>query len=200
MNGWWISMNRQILSLTLTLLILFSACEIVITACIGSQAHPPYQSPVPSSTPAPNPPLSISITRVLLVPDHPQYLEWDVANTGNADVFVAPVALFFKPTTGNPGWVWLHSTAAADASSYGIADARNAYDSIGHKSIIFPGNSTNGGFNTICALAGHNYRVFSGSVVPADAKWAVYNAFIWHTGGKSVPLYQNSTMHYATLR
>jgi len=192
-------MKRQILSLMLTLLILFSACEIVITACIGSQAHPPYQSPVPSSTPTPSPRLSISITRVLLVPGHPQYLEWDIANTGNTDVFIAPVALFFKPTTSNPGWVWLHNIADA-RNAYGIADARNAYDSIGYKSIVFPGNFTNGGFNRICALAGHNYRVFSGSVVPADAKWAVYNALIWHTGGSRVPLYQNSTMHYATLR
>jgi len=191
-------MKRQIVSLTLTLLILFSACEIVITACISSQAHPSYQSPVPSSTPTPSPLLSVSITRVLLAHGHPQYLEWDVANTGNADVFVAPIALFFKPTTGNHGWVWVHSPD--DTSSYGIADARNAYDSTGHKSIVFPANSTNGGFNTICALAGHNYRVFSGPVVPADAKWAVYNAFIWHTGGKRVPLYQSSTMHYATLR
>jgi hypothetical protein len=104
-------------------------------------------------------------------------------------VVIAPVALFFKPTTGNPGWVWL-----------GIADARYAYDSMGHKSIIFPGNSTNGGFNRISALAGHNYRIFSGSVVPADAKWAVYNALIWHTEGSRVPLYNNSTTHYATLR
>ena len=192
-------MKRQILSLTLTLLILFSTCEIVITACIGSQAHPPYQSPVPSSAPTSSPPLSISITRVLLVPGHPHYLEWDIANTGNADVFIAPVALFFKPTTSNPGWVWLFSIADA-RNPYGIADARNAYDSRGYKSIVSPGNSTNGGFNNICALAGHNYRVFSGSVVPANAKWAVYNALIWHTGGSGVPIYQNSTTHYATLR
>jgi len=192
-------MKRKILSLTLTLLILFSACEIVITACIGSQAHPSYQSPVASSTPTPNPPLSISITRVLLLPHHPQYLEWDIANTGNADVFIAPIALFFKPTTGNPGGALLYNIANF-SNAYGIADARNAYDSTGHKSIVFPANSTNGGFNTICALAGHNYRVFSGPVVPANAKWAVYNAFIWHTDGKRVPLYQNSAMHYARLR
>ena len=192
-------MKRQILSLTLTLLILFSACEIAITACISSQAHPPYQSPVPSSAPTSSPPLSISITRVLLVPGHPHYLEWDIANTGNADVFIAPVALFFKPTTSNPGWVWLHNIADA-RNQLGIADAHNAYDSTGHKSIVFPGNSTNGGFNRIRALAGHNYRVFSGSVVPADAKWAVYNALIWYTGASGVPLYQNSTTHFATLR
>ena len=191
-------MKRQILSLTLTLLILFSASEIVITACIGSQAHPPYQSPVPSSTPTPNPTQSISMTRVLLVPNHRQYLEWDIANAGNADVFIAPVALFFKPTSSNPGWVWIHNIAASNG--YGLADARNAYDSTGHNSIVVPGNSTNGGFNRIYALAGHNYRVFSGPVVPADAKWAVYNAFIWHMGEKRVPLYQNNTTHYATLR
>ena len=190
-------MKRQILSLTLTILILFSACEIVLTACIGSQAPPPYQSPVPS--PTPTTPVSISITRVLLVPGHPQYLEWDISNTGNADVFIAPVALFFKPTTSNPGWVWLYRIADP-RNEYGIADPRKAYDLIGHESIVFPGNSTNGGFNGICALAGHNYRVFSGPVVPADAKWAVYNALIWHTGGIRVPLYQNSKMHYATLR
>ena len=192
-------MKRQIVSLTLTLLILFSACEIVNTASIGSQAHPPHQSPDPSSAQTSSPPLSISITRVLLVPGHPHYLEWDIANTGNTDVFIAPVALFFKPTTSNPGWVWLHNIADA-RNQLGIADARNAYDSTGHKSIVFPGNSTNGGFNRIHALAGHNYRVFSGSVVPADAKWAVYNALIWHTGASGVPLYQNSTTHFAALR
>jgi len=192
-------MKRQIVSLTLTLLILFSACEIVITACIGSQAHPSYQSPVPSSTPTPSPLLSVSITRVLLAHGHPQYLEWDIANIGNADVFVAPIALFFKPTTGNPGGALLYNIANF-SNAYGIADARNAYDSTGHKSIVFPGNSTNGGFNRIRALAGHNYRVFSGSVVPADAKWAVYNALIWYTGASGVPLYQNSTTHFATLR
>ena len=173
----------------LTLLILFSAREIVITTCFGSQVHPLYPAPVHSSTATSSLPLSISITSVHLVPGHPQYLEWDIANTDNADVFIAPIALFFKSTTGNPGWDWLHN----------IADARYAYDSMGCKSIVFPGNSTNGGFNNICALAGHNYRVFSGSVVPADAKWAAYNAFIWHTGEIRVPLY-NYTTHYAMLR
>jgi hypothetical protein len=56
-----------------------------------------------------------------------------------------------------------------------------------------------GGYGWFNAVMGHTYKVYSGPVVPADAKWAVYNAQLYYNGGFQGWLYP-SGVHYATLR
>ena len=39
---------------------------------------------------------SLSITTLRLAPNHPQYFEWDIANTGTTDAWVASVCDFLQ--------------------------------------------------------------------------------------------------------
>jgi thermitase len=133
----------------------------------------------------PIPPPSLSITSVHVVPGYAQYLEWDVANTGSADAWVAPTAMLYKPTATAPYYARL-----------GDAVAFYAYDSTtGTMTTVYP-YAGNGWFNV---EAGHTYRVFSGPVVPSDTKWAVYNAQLYYAGAFHGWLY-TSGVHYSTLR
>jgi subtilisin family serine protease len=133
----------------------------------------------------PIPPLSLSITSVHVVPGYAQYLEWDVANTGSADAWVAPNAILYKPTAIAPYYAQL-----GDALTF------YAYDStIDSMMNVYP-YGENGWFNV---QPGHTYRVFSGPVVPSDAKWAVYNAQLYYAGAFHGWLY-TSGVHYSTLR
>jgi hypothetical protein len=145
----------------------------------------PDATPTPTPTPTPPPtPVPLSITSVQMVPGYPQYLEWDLSNTGNIDVFTAPNSQFYKPIATAPGYAKL-----------GSATVLYAYDSTTKSMITVYQYGGNGWFN---ALAGHNYRVFSGPVVPADAKWAIYNAQLFYNGAFQGSLY--SDLHYSVLQ
>jgi thermitase len=132
----------------------------------------------------PTPPPSLSITNVHVVPRYPQYLEWDIANTGNADAWVAPNAVLYKPSATVPYYTQL-----------GDAVTSYAYDATTGSMTVY----AYGGYGWFNAVAGHTYRVFSGPVVPADAKWAVYNAQLYYNGAFRGWLY-TSGVHYSTLR
>jgi hypothetical protein len=72
---------------------------------VQSDATPtsiPTPTPTPTPTPAP-----LSITSVQMVSGYPQYLEWDISNNGNVDVFAAPNAQFYKPIAAAPGYAQL---------------------------------------------------------------------------------------------
>lgn len=133
--------------------------------------------------PAPTP--SLSISNVRLVPSHVQYLEWDIANIGDVDVFVTSDAFFYKPINKSPYYAKL-----------GAATLSSAYDSTTR-------NTTSiyryGGYSWFNALPRHTYRVFSGPTVPVDAKWAVYNAQLYYNGALRGRLYTDR-VHYSTLR
>ncbi len=127
---------------------------------------------------------ALAITAVRVLPGYPQYLEWTISNTGNTDTFVTPNAIFYKPTTITPYYAKL-----------GTATALYAYDSSMGSLITVYLYAGYGWFN---AINRHTYRIFSGSVVPGDAKWAVYNVNTYCNGKFSGWLYQS--LKYATLR
>ena len=128
------------------------------------------------------PPLSITALR--LAPNHPQYFEWDITNTGTSDAWIAPFAIFYKQTAA-PGY-------ARD----GDAVARYVYDDTA-------GNWTAvhhySGYDWFNALAGHTYHVYSDPVVPEGAKWTVYNVQLYYEGAFHGWLYPDWDK-YATLR
>ncbi len=133
----------------------------------------------------PTPPPSPSIPSVHVVPGYAQYLEWDIANTGSADAWVAPDAMLYKPSATAPYYAQL-----GDAVTF------YAYDSTaGGMGPVYP----YAGYGWFNAVAGHTYRVFSGPVVPADPQWAVYNAQLYCNGAAQGWLY-TSGVHYSTLR
>ncbi len=145
----------------------------------------PTPTPEPLPTPEPTPAPSLTITRLQIVPNHTQYLEWDLTNTGDVDVFVAPYALLYKPTAMAPGYV-----------KVGNATALSAYDSSTGSSTPV---SFYAGYGWFTALAGHTYRIYSGPVVPSDAKWAQYNARLYYNGALRGWLYPSGG-YYFTLR
>jgi subtilisin family serine protease len=133
----------------------------------------------------PTPPPALSVTGVRVVPGYAQYLEWDIVNAGGADAWVAPKAMLYRPSATAPYYAQL-----------GDAVTVYAYDATTDSwTTVYP----YGGYGWFDVRAGHAYRVFSGPVVPADAKWAVYNAQLYYNGGFQGWLYV-SGVHYSTLR
>jgi hypothetical protein len=124
---------------------------------------------------------SISITIVQLVPVAPQYLEWDITNTGTADAWVAPSAKLYLQTETPPGYA-LDGTATGhyvnNATTFTIPYA---------------------GLGWVHILPGQTYRIYSQAVVPSDAKWALYNADTFYNGDFHGLLYPNWDK-YVTLR
>ena len=141
--------------------------------------------PKPRSSPTLISAPSLSITALRLAPNHPQYFEWDIANTGTADAWVAPYAIFYKQTATAPGH-------ARD----GDAVARYVYDdTAGNWTAVHYYN----GYEWFNALAGHTYHVYSDPTVPEGAKWTVYNVQLYYDGAFHGWLYPDWDK-YATLR
>jgi subtilisin family serine protease len=130
-------------------------------------------------------PPTLSITNVRLVPSHVQYLEWDIANIGDVDVFVTPDAFFYKPINKAPYYARLGAATLSYAYDSTTRDMTPVY--------------RYGGYSWFNALPRHTYRVFSGPIVPVDAKWAAYNAQLYYNGALQGRLYADK-VHYSTLR
>jgi hypothetical protein len=120
-----------------------------------------------------------------LAPRHPQYFEWGITNTGTADAWIAPYAIFYKQTAAAPG----HARDGDAVARYAHDDTTGNWTTAYHS----------GGYDWFNTLAGHTYRFYSGPVVPTDAKWAVYNAQLYYDGTFHGWLLTNWDK-YATLR
>ena len=135
--------------------------------------------PTPAATP------SLSITNVRLMPSHAQYIESDIANIGDVDAYIAPEAFFYKPINKAPYYTRLGGAVLYYAYDSTTRDMTTVY--------------RYGGYSWFNALPRHTYRVLSGPTVPADAKWAVYNAQLYYNGALRGRLYTDR-VHYSTLR
>jgi len=136
-------------------------------------------SPTPTSAP------SLSITTLRLAPNHPQYFEWDIANTGTSDAWVAPYAIFYEQTATAPG----HARDGDAVARYVYDDTTGNWTAVHHYN----------GYDWFNALAGHAYHVYSDPVVPEGAKWTVYNVQLYYEGAFHGWLYPDWDK-YATLR
>jgi len=127
---------------------------------------------------------SLSITTLRLAPDHPQYFEWDIANTGTTDAWVAPYAIFYKQTATAPGHARVGDATARYAHDDTAGNWATAYNS--------------GGYDWFNTLPGHTYHFYSSPMVREDTKWAVYNARLYYNEAFHGWFY--SSWPYATLR
>ncbi len=136
------------------------------------------------SSPTPNSAPSLSITALRLAPNHPQYFEWDIANTGTTDAWVAPYAILYKQTARAPGHARDGDAVARYAHDDTAGSWATAYNS--------------GGYDWFNTLPGHTYHFYSSPVVREDTKWAVYNARLYYNEVSHGWFY--SSWPYATLR
>jgi hypothetical protein len=136
------------------------------------QYYPPKHAPSLSS--------SAYVTNVRLVPDAPRYLMWDVTNTGNIDIWVAPYAKFYKQNTA------LGYAAGAVTIGYYTYNGDAVATTLKYN-----------GLGWVKVPAGKSITVFSPGVVPLDAKWAVYNAYVYDSAFNGW-LYNDTA--YSTMR
>ena len=124
---------------------------------------------------------SLSVTNARLVPNTARDFEWNITNSGTADAWVAPYANFYKPT------------AASGYAKIGNATVFQAWD--GHTSVpVFPYKT----LNWLLVPAGRSITAYSRTVVPSDAKWALFNVNTYYNGGFQGWLYP-SWDKYVTL-
>lgn len=121
----------------------------------------------PVSTPTPTPIRFLSITNARLVPNYARYFEWDITNTGTADAWVAPDAMFYKPIANDQGYA-----KAGGATAFYVWDGHTFVQAISYR-----------GRNWLRVPAGRSVLVHSQAVAPADAKWTFYNANTYSNGG-----------------
>lgn len=95
---------------------------------------------------------------------HPNYLQWRVENTGDADAWVAPYAVFYQHTSMPPGYVKGDSAIGY----YRNDTSYNATHYAGYGWVDVPPNTA--------------ITVYSEAVVPADVKWIAYNAQLYTNG------------------
>jgi peptidoglycan/xylan/chitin deacetylase (PgdA/CDA1 family) len=115
-------------------------------------------SAFPSST------LAISISSVQLVDNHPNYLQWRISNTGDADAWIAPYAVFYLHIAKPPGYI---------KGSSAIGYYRN---DTGGNVIQY------GGYGWVNVLPNTSITVYSEAVVPVNVKWVSYNALLYNKG------------------
>jgi peptidoglycan/xylan/chitin deacetylase (PgdA/CDA1 family) len=121
---------------------------------VGTFATPTHPSPAPVA----------SISSVQLVNGHPNYLQWQVDNTGDADAWVAPYAIFYQKTSTPLGYV-------------------EANSAIGYYRTDTAGDAVNyAGYGWIDVLPHSATTVYSEAVVPANVKWVEYNAQLYSNG------------------
>ena len=125
----------------------------------------------------------VTITTVRAVPQHPAYLEWDITNTGNGDSWIARHAALYSQSPTPP-----HTSLDAHAI------ATHAYDIT---DVNFTSVYAYRDLGWLHLQSGHTYRIFSGPVIPPDAKWVVYNAQMYYDGAICGALYSSSP--YTTI-
>jgi len=129
----------------------------LILPTIGVFATPTHPSPTPT----------VSISSVRPVDLHPNYLQWYVNNTGDADVWVAPYAVFYQRTATPSGYI-------------------NGGEAVGYYRNDTGGNLIQyGGYGWADVLPNTSITIYSEAVIPINVTLVAYNAW----------LYYNETFH-----
>jgi len=124
----------------------------LILPTIGVFATPTHSSPTPT----------ISISSVRPVDSHPNYLQWYVNNTGDADVWVAPYAVLYQRIATPSGHI-----KGGEAVGYYRNDT-------GGNLIKY------GGYGWADVLPNTSIMIYSEAVVPINVTLIVYNAWLYY--------------------
>jgi len=122
----------------------------LILPTIGVYATPTHPSPTPT----------VSITSVRRVDLHPNYLQWYINNTGGANVWVAPYAVFYQRTTTPSG-----NIKSGEAVGYYRNDT-------GGNLIQY------GGYGWADVMPNTSITIYSEAVVPNNVTLVAYNAWL----------------------
>jgi peptidoglycan/xylan/chitin deacetylase (PgdA/CDA1 family) len=106
----------------------------------------------------------VSVSGVRPEDGHPNYLQWYVNNTGDADVWVAPYSVFYQRTASPPGYI-----KSAEAVGYYRNDT-------GGNLVQY------GGYGWADVLSNTSVTIYSEATVPIDVTRVVYNAWLYHNG------------------
>jgi hypothetical protein len=113
------------------------AVALFTTTC-GLASKLAQSSPVDRSTVSSSPD-SVAITKVARVAGN--FLEWDVNNTGTADVWVAPYATFYMPTSTDPFYAKIIFTGSMyfeDRLVGILSDRGSTIAHLGYAGFVFP--------------------------------------------------------------
>ena len=109
----------------------------------------------------------VTLSDVKRVPGHPECVQWKVTNNVNGtDVWVAPVASFY---------------AQPPSPLYYANDgvAVSAYESNATGVQVTPQYA---GYGWVHVSSNASVMAYSGAVVPSDAQWMLYNAWLYYNG------------------
>ncbi len=134
---------------------------------------------------------SIDITKVARVGEN--FLEWDIANNGESNVWVAPYAQVYMQTAIAP----YYEKIMPKIDPVFINDAY-------HWSLCCAGSANGYSGRWVNVPAYGVTRVYSQGELPPCAKWVVYNALVYHNGNTStlypVDKYTNVDIGYNDAR
>ena len=154
-------MRRQVISLFLMLLILISVGGAVSIVGAASHVTPTQQA-------------GVEVTKVARVGGN--FLEWDIANLGLSEVWVAPCADIYMPIPTAP-----YFSKIDIMGSMGQSLGGEQYTIVGI--ITDQGFSYSyGGFGWMNVPAGGSVKFYSHGVVPLYARWVGYNVQVYSDG------------------
>ena len=109
---------------------------------------------------------SVAITKVARVAGN--FLEWDLNNTGTADVWVAPYATFYMPIGTAPFYAKIIFTGSMYFEDRLVGILSDRGSTVAYE-----------GYGWVRIPAGESARIYSQGVVPLYAKWALYNVLVY---------------------
>ena len=121
---------------------------------------------------------------VQLAQQHQKYFQWDVTNNGNTDTWVAPYATLYTPASKPP----YYSKGGSAITGFRYLDGGTIHNTVKHA-----------GLGWVHLGAGKTVSVYSQGRVPTNAKWSVYNVYVYHTKDSRGWLYPRWDQ-YAQLR
>jgi hypothetical protein len=104
---------------------------------------------------------------VQLAPQYQKYFQWELTNYGNTDTWVAPYAIFYAPTVAPP-----YYSKGGTITGFYYVDGGAAHTALRHA-----------GLGWVHLSQGKTVSVYSQACVPSNAKWSVYNVYMYYNKG-----------------
>ncbi len=104
---------------------------------------------------------------VQLAPQYQKYLQWELTNHGNVDTWVAPYATLYTPTAKSP-----YYSKGGTVTGFYCVDGGTVHNTLRY-----------GGLGWVHLAPGMTTYVFSQACIPSNAKWSVYNVYMYYNKG-----------------
>jgi hypothetical protein len=104
---------------------------------------------------------------VQLASQHQKYFQWELMNYGNTDAWVAPYAMLYAPTTAPP-----YYSKGGNVTGFYYVDGGAVRNAPRHA-----------GLGWVHLAPGKTVSVYSQACIPPNAKWSVYNVYMYYNKG-----------------